>query len=211
MPKLDSWTDSIPLSALMLVSFFAGCLTATKLEELEWETLTAGLLAVIAGAFALQAAKIQTRHQEEIISKQEEKEAKRNKINFLQEMDIFNSELRNCCDSLRRNIQLAQTENEEFGKLVSKMALESLPTTMPIKPLTLDEETSIKYNQIAFQFSHLKRNVEVAYRWKIITEVDKRFVESTIYLASDLVSRCDNFPKSNMVFTHTMKDNSAAF
>jgi len=205
MPKLDSWTDSIPLAALMLVSFFAGCLTATKLEELEWETLTAGLLAVIAGAFALQAAKIQIRHQEATLSRQEEKEEKRNKMNFLQEMELFNSQLQNCCEILRKNISQAQDADDKYSEFVSKSALEDLPATTPEKPLTLDEKTSFDYNQIVLQLWHLKRNLEVCNRWKITNEVDNKFVESTIILTSNLIKKCDEFPKSNLVFPKTIE------
>tara|TARA_R110000772_G_scaffold172697_1_gene284569 strand:+ start:87 stop:617 length:531 start_codon:yes stop_codon:yes gene_type:complete len=67
----------------MTAAFFAGCLTATSLGELEWETLAAGGLAVIAGAFALQAAKIQIKHQRELEEEKKVMQVRR----FLQELE----------------------------------------------------------------------------------------------------------------------------
>lgn len=61
MPKFQHWTDSIPLASLMLVSFFAGCLTATRFNDLEWETLVAGVLGLIGGSFAILAITRQRR------------------------------------------------------------------------------------------------------------------------------------------------------
>ena len=64
MPKLEHGTDSVPLLVLMLISFFAGCLTATKLSDLEWETLLAGAAAIAGGYMAYIAAAHPLRHRQ---------------------------------------------------------------------------------------------------------------------------------------------------
>ncbi|WP_417804081.1 hypothetical protein [Thalassospira lucentensis] len=66
MPKLEHWTDTVPLIVLMFTAFLAGCLTATQFSDIEWETLTAGFLGLTGGYFALLASKHQIRAQEKI-------------------------------------------------------------------------------------------------------------------------------------------------
>ena len=187
----------------MFAAFFAGCLTATKFVDLEWETLAAGLLAVLAGLFALQAARLQVKHQRDLQNEQNEREAEINRENFLQEMEIFTHELSFSCESTIKylsDLLRGGSQNPELEKILIRNQMWDAP---PVKPSTTDRETSYLYNQIRLKLRHLIKNIEVADGWQSETVEGRTLIVNSIGLAQGIIENCKTFPKSDLVFAQT--------
>ena len=195
MPKLEYWTDSIPVIALMIVAFFVGCLTATSLEELEWETLAAGFLAILAGFFAFKAAKSQnefqrTQHEAEI-----ERLQRIDERQFLQEMEVVLIELKHTVTDMVTAIQNKETLH------IKDYETDGLDETLlPKKPPTTDESTSLLYNQLRLWIKLLRRQAHVIARADELDTDVREGRKSAIELAGTITDMCENFPKSNLVF-----------
>lgn len=195
MPKLNHWTDTIPLLGLLTVAFFAGCLTGRKFVEVDWETLLTGILAVGAGAFALGAARIQISHQKAERRSQIEREELLDHTNFLQDMEIFIIELKNTCKHV-----LKSKDKEIQADLLEQYYEVFFPNSMPAKPATTNEEISFRYNQIRLGYRMLNRQLETVAVWKASILKHERFRASLHKNADMLHKICDQFPKSDLVF-----------
>tara|TARA_A100000171_G_scaffold36728_1_gene35513 strand:- start:513 stop:1058 length:546 start_codon:yes stop_codon:yes gene_type:complete len=179
----------------MTAAFFAGCLTATSLGELEWETLAAGFLAILAGFFAFKAAKVQiefqrTQHQEEIARLQRIDENQ-----FLQEMEVLLIELKHTVKDMLMAIQNKQTLN--VREYESDGLNENL---LPQKPPTTDENTSLQYNQLRLWIKLLRRQSHVIARADELDTESNEVRQSAIDLVGMITHICEAFPKSNLVF-----------
>lgn len=207
MPKLEHWTDSIPLAALMLAAFFAGCLMATKFPDLEWETLAAGFLAVSAGLFALQAARLQAATQRALQIDQNKREEELNLQAFLQEMEIFNHVLIYRCQTVVEHLN-AILSGKPLPRQLDKTFVErNLSAALPAKPITTNPEVSYIYNQIRLKMDLLKKNIEISKGWRIETQLDEEFLKTTIGIAKGLIHSCEEFPVSGFVFAASATSN----
>jgi len=138
MPKLEHWTDTVPLIALMFVAFLAGGLTATRFSEIEWETLTAGFLGLTGGYFALLASKHQIRAQEKIHQEKITRESIQTNFRYYTHMveiadlaHAYGSATRETIKRLHLNAEILRTFKE---------SLEEIEILSP--PLTADDEIS---------------------------------------------------------------------
>ncbi|BDW95668.1 hypothetical protein MACH10_13530 [Thalassospira tepidiphila] len=195
MPKLDHWTDSIPLITLMVAAFFVGCLTTTAFRDLEWETLAAGFLAILAGFFALKAAKLQTDFQK---SQHENEIARLQKIDekhFLQEMELLLIELNHTTKDVSDKLntkQIVKLERYETEGLDERI--------LPLKPPSTNEKMSFQYNQLRLCLKLLRRQLQVIEKADELKIEAEDVRQSAIKMANAISRICENFPKSNLVF-----------
>ncbi|WP_064789825.1 hypothetical protein [Thalassospira indica] len=207
MPKLKHWTDSIPLAILMLISFFAGCLTKTKHENLEWETLLAGSMAIGAGFFALSAAKIQVHHQKEERLSSIRREEELQRINFLQEMEKFNFDINYLCEKFWKAVNSKDDKSRTENKLNFEIIkTQFMPGKIPTKPVTTKKELSLMYNQIDIIWNITQNHMSLFSKHPEIVYKNLEIKESINHNREILKNFITNFPKSNFVFNHDTQD-----
>ncbi|KJE37186.1 hypothetical protein UF64_00490 [Thalassospira sp. HJ] len=151
MEQIRELLSGLPLLGIVLIAFLVGALYGSNFDGEDWETLTAGTLGLLAGAFALLAAKAQISAQKEQSEENRRIEAKLANTRYY----LLGREVGDLCmqfaNATSERLETAAIGKREFSTIYDAL----IATEIPDAPLTCPEEVTSASINLRFLRSRL--------------------------------------------------------